>query len=277
MWFGRSESIGPSPPTHRRSRGTPTLRGSLSGCVFGALPATGPSIASIVAYATEKKISRRPERFGNGAIEGVAAPEAANNAAVQAAFIPTLTLGIPGTPTMAVIIGALMVHGVVPGPMLIGSNPELYYGLVASFWIGNLLLLILNIPLIGIWVSLLNVPYRYLYPAIVVLICVGSYSVHNSTPDVIATLVMGVAGYLLRRQGYSAAPLLIGFVLSPMLEENFRRAMILGRGELSYLVSSPLAATALAVSVLMLGWMLFGAVLRRRLAARSELAPAGDD
>ncbi|HEY9548316.1 MAG TPA: tripartite tricarboxylate transporter permease, partial [Kiloniellaceae bacterium] len=223
-----------------------TLRGAGFGCFFGPLPGTGPTVATIASYATERRLSRRPEKFGEGAIEGIAAPESANNAAAQTAFVPTLALGIPGSPTMAVIIGALMIHGIIPGPMLISSEPELFWGLVASFWIGNLLLLVLNIPLIGFWVSFLNIPYRYLYPAIVVLICLGSFSLNNSVFDVYLTLLFGAFGYMLRCYNFSPAPLLIGFVLSPMLEENFRRAMIMGRGEVSYFFSNAISGTALA-------------------------------
>lgn len=253
----------------------PTIRGAVSGCIFGPLPGTGPSIAAILSYAMEKRLAREPQRFGKGAVEGIAAPESANNAAVQTAFIPTLSLGIPGTPTMAVMIGALMIHGVVPGPMLIESRPDLFWGLVASFWIGNLLLLVLNIPLIQLWVSFLNIPYRYLYPAIVVLICLGSYSINNSIAEVIVMLAMGVGGYLLQRLGFSPAPLLIGFVLSPMLEENLRRAMILGRGEVSYLFGSGISAAALLLSLLLLVSTIV-APLRKRLT-RGQLGDGGDE
>ena len=246
----------------------PMLRGAASGCFFGPLPGTGPSVATILAYANEKKLSRRPEEFGKGAIEGVAAPESANNAAVQTAFVPTLSLGIPGTPTMAIMIGALMIHGIVPGPMLMSNEPQLFWGLVASFWIGNLLLLVINIPLIGLWVSFLNVPYRLLYPAIIILICVGSYSLKNSTFDVLVMLVVGVAAYGLRRHGFLPAPLLIGFVLSPMLEENFRRAMIMGRGEVSYLFDSPISIVTWLLTLGMVLSVLYRHQLKR-LAARS--------
>ncbi len=230
----------------------PTFRGSGIGCALGALPGTGPTLATIISYATEKRISRQSHRFGKGAVEGIAAPEAANNSAAQTAFIPTLTLGIPGSPTMAIIIGALMIHGVVPGPQLISNHPDLYFGLVASFWIGNLLLLLLNLPLVGIWISLLSVPYRYLYPAIVALICIGCYGENNNTGDVVTMLSLGIGGYLLVRLNFPPAPLLIGFILGPMLEENFRRAMILADGDGIYLVSSPISAIALIVSALLL-------------------------
>lgn len=241
----------------------PMLRGAAAGCFFGPLPGTGPSVATIVSYANEKKISKHPEEFGKGAIEGIAAPEAANNAAVQTAFVPTLALGIPGTPSMAIIIGALMIHGIIPGPQLIANEPELYWGLVASFWIGNLLLLVLNIPLIGIWVSFLNIPYRYLYPAIVILICVGSYSLKNSVFDVYVMLFFGAVGYLLRCCNFHPAPLLIGFVLSPLLEENFRRAMIMGHGDPGYLFSSYISTTLLAFSFLLILSIFFRRQIRQ--------------
>jgi len=241
----------------------PMLRGSAAGCFFGPLPGTGPSVATIVSYANEKKLSRHPEEFGKGAIEGIAAPEAANNAAVQTAFVPTLALGIPGSPSMAIIIGALMIHGIIPGPQLIGTHPDLYWGLVASFWIGNLLLLVLNIPFIGLWVSLLNVPYRYLYPTIVILICLGSYSLNNSVFDVVVMLFFGGVGYLLRCNNFHPAPLLIGFVLSPMLEENFRRSMIMGQGDPGYLFSSIISTALIVFSLILILSILFGQQFRR--------------
>ncbi|HEV7435555.1 MAG TPA: tripartite tricarboxylate transporter permease, partial [Pseudorhizobium sp.] len=250
--------------------GWPMIRGAVSGCIFGPLPGTGPSFAAITSYAAEKQIARDPNRFGQGAVEGIAAPESANNAAVQTAFIPTLSLGIPGTPTMAIMIGALMIHGVVPGPLLITQQPDLFWGLVASFWIGNLLLLLLNIPLISVWVSLLNIPYRYLYPAIVVLIALGSYSIANSAFDVMLVLAFGILGYLLRRAGFMPAPLLIGFVLSPLLEENLRRGMLMGRGDVSYFVASPISATAIGLSLLLLLFTLVGGPLRRRFGLRAK-------
>jgi TctA family transporter len=251
----------------------PMFRGSIWGCIFGPLPGTGPSFAAITSYAVERRVAKQPDRFGQGAIEGVAAPEASNNAAVQTAFIPTLALGIPGTPTMAIMIGALMIHGIVPGPLLISQEPELFWGLVASFWIGNLLLLVLNIPLISLWVSILNIPYRYLYPSIVVLICIGSYSISNSTFDVVMVLTFGVLGYVLRSQGFQPAPLLIGFVLSPMLEENLRRGVLMGRGTVSYFFSSPISAGALLVSFALIALTLFGPPIRRALATSRRAAP----
>jgi TctA family transporter len=209
----------------------PAIRGSAVGSFFGTLPGTGQTVASFVGYALEKRISPRGDKFGTGQIEGVVVPEAANNAAAQTAFIPTLTLGIPGSTTMALMLGALMIHGITPGPRLISEHPELFWGLIVSFLFGNLFLLILNIPLIGLWVRLLRVPHYYLYPTVVVLICVGVYSIDNSIFDIWMTLAFGVLGYVLRLFRFEPAPLLIGFVLGPMMEEFFRRAMLLSRGD----------------------------------------------
>lgn len=243
----------------------PMLRGAGFGCIFGPLPGTGPSVAALSSYAAERRIGDRPEEFGTGRIEGIAGPESSNNAAVQTAFIPTLALGIPGTPTMAIMIGALMIHGIVPGPLLIQNEPDLFWGLVASFWVGNLLLLIINIPLISVWVSLLNIPYRLLYPAIVLLICIGAYSISNSTFDVVLVLIFGVIGYLFRAQGFMPAPMLIGFVLTPLLEENLRRGILMGRGDPSYFISSPISLVAIIIALALLCWPAFTA-LRRRAA-----------
>lgn len=238
-----------------RRSALPVLRGASVGSLFGALPGTGPSIATFMAYAWEKRIARQPERFGKGAVEGIASPESANNAAVQTAFIPTLTLGIPGTPTMAIMLAAIMVHGLTPGPGLIASSPELFWGLVASFWIGNVFLLVLNIPLIGLWVSILNIPYRILYPTIVCLICVGVYSLNNSLFDVWILLILGFVGYVLRVLDFNPAPLLLGFVLGPMIEENLRRAMLIARGDFMVLMGRPVSGTLLWMCLALLVFM----------------------
>lgn len=235
----------------------PIFRGASVGSVVGPLPGAGPTVAALMSYAIEKRVSKSPEKFGTGAIEGIAGPESANNAAAQTAFIPTLALGIPGSATMALMIGALMVHGINPGPQLVSNNPEIFWGLVASFWIGNLLLLVLNIPLIGIWVSILNTPYKYLYPIIIVLICIGVFSLNNSVFGVWLVMFFGLIGYGMRFFGFEPAPLLIGFILGPMVEENFRRAMLLGRGDVTYLVSSPVAATLMFATFLMLAWTIY--------------------
>lgn len=230
----------------------PAFRGSAIGSFFGTLPGTGQTVASFVGYALEKRISPRGDKFGTGQIEGVVVPEAANNAAAQTAFIPTLTLGIPGSTTMALMLGALMIHGITPGPRLISDHPELFWGLIVSFLFGNLFLLILNIPLIGLWVRLLRVPHYYLYPTVVVLICVGVYSIDNSIFDIWATLAFGVLGYVLRLFRFEPAPLLIGFVLGPMMEEYFRRAMLLSRGDPMVFLERPGSAALLGVAAVLL-------------------------
>jgi TctA family transporter len=230
----------------------PAVRGSMVGSFFGTLPGTGQTVASFVGYALEKRISPRGDKFGTGQIEGVVVPEAANNAAAQTAFIPTLTLGIPGSTTMALMLGALMIHGITPGPRLISEHPELFWGLIVSFLFGNLFLLILNIPLIGLWVRLLRVPHYYLYPTVVVLICVGVYSIDNSIFDIWATLAFGVLGYVLRLFRFEPAPLLIGFVLGPMMEEFFRRAMLLSRGDPMVFLERPGSAALLGIAFVLL-------------------------
>lgn len=244
-------------------------RGATIGSFFGALPGSGGTIASFVAYATEKKISKTPERFGKGAIEGLAAPESANNAADQTAFIPTMALGIPGTASMAMMLGVLMIHGINPGPSLMNEAPDLFWGLIMSFWIGNILLLLLNIPLIGLWVNLLRTPYHYLYPGILMFICIGTYSVSNSTIDLWLVIGFGVLGYCLTLLNFSLPPLLLGFVLGPMMEEHFRRAMLYSRGDLMTFVENPISGTmlGLSVAVLVLSFVLSN---RRRNRSRSE-------
>ncbi len=256
-------------PTRAEARGAvfPALRGSSIGAVLGILPGTGAALSTFVAYAVEKRISKTPERFGKGAIEGVIAPESANNSAAQTAFVPTLSLGIPGDAIVAIMLGALIIHGVVPGPQLVRDNPDLFWGLVASFFIGNVILLFLNLPLIGLWVRILRIPYTVLYPAILVFICVGVYSIRNSVFDVVLATLFGVAGYLMRRFGFPPAPLLLGLVLGPFLEQNFRRSLMLSRGDLMVFLERPISAaiiaTTIAVAVLMI-WSEF-----RRVRAKT--------
>ncbi len=240
----------------------PVLRGSGIGTLLGPLPGTGPTIASFMSYVVEKRVARDPSRFGHGAIEGLTAPEASNNAAAQTAFIPTLALGIPGTATTAIILGALMIHGITPGPALMTQNADLFWGVIASFWIGNVLLLVLNIPLIGVWVSILRIPYRYLYPCILSLVCIGVYSVNLNPFDVFLVLVFGVIGYLMRLLGFEPAPLVIGFILGPLMEENLRRALLISQGDFLALVLRPISGTLLAVSLGLILWTA-GAGLRR--------------
>jgi TctA family transporter len=227
----------------------PILRGTLVGSFFGILPGAGQTIASFGSYAVEKKISRTPERFGQGAIEGVAGPEAANNASAQCAFIPTLTLGIPGSGTMALMLGALMIQGITPGPRVLTSHPELFWGLIASMWIGNLLLVILNLPLIGLWVSMLKIPYRWLYPIILVFSCIGIYTVNHSAIDVWLMVMFGVLGYVFMKLDCEPAPFILGFLLGPMLEVNFRRAMLLSRGSFEIFITHPISAGFLLAAV----------------------------
>jgi|TARA_A100001391_G_scaffold205447_1_gene206352 TctA family transporter len=232
----------------------PMLRGTAVGGILGPLPGTGQLMASFVAYAVEKKIAKVPSRFGKGAIEGIAAPEAANNAAVQTSFIPTLTMGIPGSATMVIILAAMMIHGIVPGPRLMVNSPDLFWGLAISFWIGNFMLLVLNIPLIGLWVRLLQIPYRLLYPAIIVLVCIGAFAVTNDAFSVFAVLFFGIAGYCFRILGFQPAPLLLGFILGPMLEENFRRSMTLTRGDYSSFFTNPISGVILGLTLAWLVW-----------------------
>ncbi|WP_417247265.1 tripartite tricarboxylate transporter permease [Celeribacter sp.] len=252
------------------------LRGASVGGFLGPLPGAGPTISSFLAYSLERAVGGRRSEFGTGRINGVAAPEAANNAAAQTAFIPTMTLGIPGTPTMAIILGALMIHGISPGPQLIGQHPDLFWGLVASFWIGNLMLLILNIPLIGLWVRLVSVPRHYFFPVIIALVCTGIFGVANSTFDIWSVLAMGVFGSLLRSFGFSPAPLLIGFVLGPMLEEHLRRALMISGGDMGYLASSWTAICIHAISGFMIlapliRWVMGGPLRKQKNPTREAL------
>lgn len=220
----------------------PMLRGTGIGSFFGALPGTGGVIATFVSYAVEKRLSKTPEKFGHGAIAGVASPEAANNAAVQTAFIPTMSLGIPGDAVMAIMLGVLMIHGIVPGPAVISENPDLFWGLIASFVVGNVLLVILNIPLVGLWVRLLRVPYHLLFPVMVACVCVGVYSVSNAVTDIYVLLGFGVVGIVLKLLKFDGATLLLGFVLGPMIEEHFRRAMVVSGGEFGPFIERPISA-----------------------------------
>jgi putative tricarboxylic transport membrane protein len=249
----------------------PTVRGTGIGSMLGILPGVGPAISSFVAYAVEKRIAKDPGRFGKGAIEGISAPEAANNAAAQTAFIPTLTLGVPGDAVMAIMLGALMIHGLVPGPQIVQANPQFFWGLIASFWIGNLLLLILNLPLVGIWIRILAIPYKILFPAILTFIAIGIYSLHQDSFDIFLVMGFGLAGYLFIRLRCEAAPLLLGLILGPMVEENLRRSMLLSRGDPMIFLSRPISVT---FTVFTVGLLLFVLVssLRRRRAGRTEAA-----
>jgi putative tricarboxylic transport membrane protein len=209
-------------------------------------------IASFASYALEKKLSRAEPRVGSGAVEGVAGPEAANNAAAQTSFIPLLTLGLPANPVMAMFVGALMIHGIQPGPEIIAKQPGLFWGLIASMWIGNAMLLALNLPLVGMWAKLLRVPKHYLFPGTVVLSCVGIYSLNHSGVELLIAAIFGVSGYLLRRLGFEPAPLLLGFVLSNPLEANLHRALLFAKGDLSTFLQHPIGISLLAASLILL-------------------------
>jgi TctA family transporter len=254
-----------------RSSFWPMMRGSAVGTGVGILPGTGGgSMAAFMSYAVEKRTSKTPEQFGKGAIAGIAGPESANNAAAQSAFIPTLTLGIPGDAIMALMLGALMIHGIAPGPRVITENPDLFWGLVVSFLIGNFMLLVLNIPLIQFWVKILQIPYRFLFPAIVLLICVGVYSLGRSTVDVMLVAGFSSVGYLLIKLGFEAAPLLLGFILGPMLEENMRRSLLLSRGDFATFIERPISAAFLGLAAILLIWVIKGELKRKPAAAVSH-------
>ena len=245
----------------------PMVRGTAVGTAFGALPGTGPTITTFIAYALERRWSKTPERFGRGALEGVASPEASNHSKTQVDFIPTLSLGIPGDAVMALILGALILKGVQPGPQLIGDHPDIFWGLVASFWIGNVLLVILNVPLIGVWVRMLRVPYRLLFPSALFFIAVGVYSARNSLFDVGLVAAVGIVGALLLLLDFPLAPVVLGFVLGPMVEANFRRAMLIAHGDLAVFVQRPVAAVFLAMSIAVVAVQAVAA-WRRPLPAR---------
>ncbi|KDE41169.1 Tricarboxylate transport membrane protein TctA [Nitrincola lacisaponensis] len=253
-------------PTKQEFRDSvfPMLRGSGIGSFLGSLPGAGASLSSFMSYAVEKKVAKDPSRFGKGAIEGLTAPESANNAGAQTSFIPTLSLGIPGDVVMALILGALIIHGITPGPQLITQQPDLFWGLMVSFIIGNIMLVILNIPMIGIWVSLLRIPYAALYPAILVFISIGVYSVNNNTFDIIMVFIFGVMGYFMSLLRWDAAPLLLGFILGPMMEEHFRRALLLARGDITVFISRPISASLLAVAALIISWAIVSYCINAR-------------
>ena len=226
----------------------PILRGTALGGLLGMLPGTGPMISAFASYSLERRLARRPERFGKGAIEGVAGPEAADNAAALTHFVPMLTLGIPAGAPMALMLGALMIQGITPGPLVMVQHADLFWGSIASMWLGNAMLLILNLPLVGIWVRLLTIPYRFLYPCIVIFCCIGAYSVRNSTFDVEIAALIGAAGYLLHLLDCHPASLILGFILGPIFEQNLRRALLISQGNLSTFIIHPISAALLAVA-----------------------------
>jgi len=246
------------------------LRGTFIGSILGILPGGGAALASFGAYSVEKKSSKYSHEFGKGAIEGVAGPESANNAAAQTSFIPLLTLGIPPNAVMALMVGAMTIHNIQPGPQVMTSNPALFWGLIASMWIGNVMLILLNLPLIGIWVKLLKIPYRFMYPAILVFCCIGVYTVNNTVFDVYVTAAFGIIGYLFFKLGCEPPPLLLGFVLGPMMEENFRRALLLSRGDFTTFVTRPLSLGLLIASALLVVMVTLPAVKKTREEAFVE-------
>ncbi len=248
----------------------PTLRGTVLGACFGALPGITASVASFSAYMLEKKLALDPTRFGKGAIEGVAAPEAANNAAAQTHFIPTLILGIPATAVMALMLGALTMQGIQPGPDVMTSRPELFWGLVASMFVGNVLLLVLNLPLVGLWVRVTQVPYRWLFPAIMMFAALGNYSLNNSATDVYLCAAAGILGYVFAMLECHPAPLILGFVLGPMLEENLRRALLMSDGSFSVFVTRPISLAFLLVTLALFAAMTLPSMRRGRAQAAAD-------
>lgn len=249
-----SSVIGSLMPTKEEFRASvgPVLRGTALGSALGVLPGGGALLASFAAYSLEKKLAKDPSRFGKGAIEGVASPESANNAGAQTSFIPMLTLGIPSNPVMAMMLGALMIHGIAPGPGVMTSQPALFWGLIASMWVGNLMLLVINLPLVGIWVRLVMVPYRLLFPSILLLCAVGVYGVNNSAFEAGLTALFGILGYVFHKLGCEPAPLLLGFILGPMMEENLRRALILSAGDPVVFLTQPISLVLLLIAAVLL-------------------------
>jgi putative tricarboxylic transport membrane protein len=264
VFTAKVANLFPSRDDIRRSIG-PILRGTGIGSFFGVLPGTGPAIASFASYMVEKKLAADPSRFGKGAIEGVAGPESANNADAQCKFIPMLTLGLPASGVMALMLGALTIQGIQPGPEVMTTRPELFWGLIASMWIGNLMLVVLNLPMIGLWVKLLQVPYRLLFPAIMAFSAIGIYSVNSSSFEIYLTALFGVLGFVCVKLGFPAAPLLLGYVLGPMMEENLRRSMLMSGGDATVFVTRPLSLAFIIATVLILAVMVAPAVRQRRL------------
>ncbi|HET7199190.1 MAG TPA: tripartite tricarboxylate transporter permease [Burkholderiales bacterium] len=246
------------------------LRGTALGAALGILPGGGALLASFAAYTLEKKVSKNSANFGKGAIQGVAAPESANNAGAQTSFIPLLTLGIPSNPVMALMIGAMMIQGIAPGPQVMTERPQLFWGMIASMWVGNLMLVVLNLPMIGMWIKLLTVPYRLLYPSILVFCCIGVYSISNSPFDVMQTAVFGVVGFVFTKLECEPAPLILGFILGPLMEENLRRAMLLSRGDPLVFFQRPISLAMLIVAGFLLAVVLAPTVRKKREEAFVE-------
>jgi putative tricarboxylic transport membrane protein len=248
----------------------PVLRGTALGSALGVLPGAGHVLASFISYTVEKRSAKNPGEFGKGAIEGVAGPESANNAAAQTSFIPLLTLGLPSNSIMALLVGALLIQGIVPGPEVINDEPELFWGLIVSFWLGNLFLVLLNLPLIGLWVKMLTIPYRWLFPAIIAFAAIGTYSLSLNAFDVYAIAFFAVVGYVLVKLGCEPAPLLLGFVLGPLLERYLRRALTISQGDATVLLTRPLSATLLALALVAFIVAVLPGVRRKRQVVFEE-------
>jgi putative tricarboxylic transport membrane protein len=263
VFTGKVKNLFPTKEDFKRAWPA-VLRGTALGSFLGILPGGGALLSSFGAYTVEKKLSNHPEQFGKGAIEGVAGPESANNAGAQTSFIPMLTLGIPGNAVMALMIGALMIQGIAPGPQVMNEKPELFWGLIASMWIGNLMLVILNLPLIGMWIKLLSLPYRFLYPSILVFMAIGVYSLSNNPWDVLMMAVFGLLGYVCVKLECEPAPLILGFILGPLMEENLRRAMLLSRGDPTVFVTKPISAGFIIASVILLVIVALPAIRKKR-------------
>jgi TctA family transporter len=246
------------------------LRGTALGCSFGILPGGGPTLSAFASYTLEKKVANDPSRFGQGAIEGVAGPESANNAAAQTSFIPLLTLGIPSNAVMALMMGAMIIQGIQPGAQVMEQRPELFWGLIASMWIGNLMLLVINLPLIGLWTSLLKVPYRLLFPCILVFACIGVYSVGTSPFEIMLTAFFGLLGYTFLKLDCEPAPLLLGFVLGPMMEIALRRTLLISRGDPLVFLQRPISLAILIAAALLLMLILIPVLRRGRAVTFQE-------
>ena len=266
---GRITSLMPTREDFKRMV-APILRGTLLGSALGILPGNGALLASFTSYSLEKKISRTPEKFGTGMIEGVAAPESANNAGAQTSFIPMLTLGIPSSPVMALMIGALIIQGIQPGPTVVASQPALFWGIIVSMWIGNVFLLVLNLPLIGLWVRMITAPYHLLYPAILMFCAIGVYSLNSSTFDVYLMALFGLLGYVFHKLECEPAPMLLGFLLGPMMEEYLRRALTVSRGDVTTFLTRPISATMLAMAVIAMVIVLLPVIRKTREVAFQE-------
>ncbi len=247
----------------------PIGRGSIVGFLLGIIPGGGGMLSSFVSYAMEKKLAKHPENFGLGDIRGVAGPESANNAGAQGAFIPMLTMGIPCNVTLAILMGALMIHGVTPGPLMLAEHPRVFWGVIGSMYIGNIMLLLLNLPLIGLWVKMLKVPYAFLFPFIFLFCLIGAFTIGNNTSDILIMIIFGVVGFLMKKGGFEPAPLVLAFVLGPMFENAFRQSLIISRGDLSIFITKPLAAAFIFVSLALLTWPVVSKLFKKHRPSKA--------